>query len=450
MRRLRRSGRPTSAPPRRNNVNPVLGAAYRAAGQLATAIAAVAPESDNKLIRTFADRKGVVNRFEAWASVHRDPSRQLVWFHAPSVGEGLQARPVIELLRARNSELQIVFTYFSPSAVSFAQKLTVDFADYLPFDTSGSMRRALAALQPDALVFSKLDVWPVLCLEAARHGVKLGMISGTLATSSARLGTLSRALTGRAYAALEAVGVIAAGDGRRLHDLGVPRHAIREIGDTRYDQVWLRAHQADGPGVALLNALRTDRPTLVAGSTWPADESHLLDAWLEVRRRVPDARLIIAPHEPMPDHIAPIQRWAATSNLAVELLSDATVATDVVIVDRVGVLGDLYALGNAAFVGGGFHGAGLHSVLEPAAFGLPVAFGPQHRRSRDASVLIEHDAARDVRDTAQLAHVLGTWLSNPAVAIATGDSGRDVVQRGLGAAERSCALVESLLTVRTR
>lgn len=444
-----RSARLTSAPSQRNNVNPVLGAAYRVAGHVATAIAAVAPASGNKLVRTFADRKGVVNRFEAWASSHRDPTRSLVWFHAPSVGEGLQARPVIELLRSRNPTLQVVFTHFSPSAVGFAQKLQVDYADYLPFDTAGSMRRVVAALQPDALVFSKLDVWPVLCLEAHNQSVKLGMISGTLAASSPRLGTLARALTDQAYSRFEAVGVIASGDGRRLLDLGVPPGAIREIGDTRYDQVWQRAHRADGQVTELLNVLRSERPTLVAGSTWPADESALFDAWLDVRRVVPTARLIIAPHEPTSEHLAPIRQWAAESGLAVDSLSDATATTDVVVVDRIGVLGDLYALGNAAFVGGGFHGAGLHSVLEPAAFGLPVAFGPQHTRSRDATVLIEHDAARDVRDARQLAHVVSSWLSHAALAQAAGTSGREVVERGLGAAERSCALVESLLRARS-
>lgn len=426
-------------------MNPVLGVAYRAAGHLATALAAVAPESERKLLRTFAGRRGVIDRFATWTATHRDTTRPLVWFHAPSVGEGLQARPVIELFRARNPDYQVVYTFFSPSAVRFAEQLPVDYSDYLPFDTPTAMRTLVRLLRPRALIFSKLDVWPVLCEEAHGAGVKLGMISGTLSATSGRLGLISQALTANAYRQLDAVGVIAREDGRRLREVGVRAEVIREIGDTRYDQVWARAQRSDAHVIALLNALRSERPTLVAGSTWPADEERLFDAWLMVRRQVPTARLIIAPHEPTPEHLAPVTRWAQESALSLEVLDRATSATDVVLVDRVGVLGDLYALGNVAFIGGGFHGAGLHSVLEPAAFGVPVLFGPQHKKSRDATFLLEHDAAREVRETRLLAHIAAVWLTDHEAARTAGDSARGVVQSGLGAAERSCALVESLL-----
>src|SRR4029077_4718277 len=109
-----------------------------------------------------------------------------LWMHAPSVGEGLQARPVLELARMRRPDLQLAYTHFSPSALGFARTLDVDFRDYLPFDTPGDARVVLDALRPTALVFSKLDVRPVLTREARARGVLLGIISATPSRGSSR------------------------------------------------------------------------------------------------------------------------------------------------------------------------------------------------------------------------------------------------------------------------
>ena len=395
--------------------------------------------------RSLRARRGIRSRYAAWGRAHRDASRPLLWIHAPSVGEGLQARPVIDLERAAHPGLQLAYTFFSPSAERFAASLGADFADYLPFDTAGDARAALDALRPRALVFSKLDVWPTLTREASRRGVRLGLISATLAEGSGRRSRIAASLLRSAYARLDAVGAIDAGDATRLVALGVRESAIQVTGDTRYDQVWQRAERADRAG-ALLAPLRSARPTLVAGSTWPADEAVLLPAWRTVRARVADARLIIAPHEPTPAHLQPIERWAADARLSLARLDEARAATaDVVLVDRVGVLGELYALATAAFVGGGFHGAGLHSVLEPAAFGAPVAFGPRHDGSRDARLLIAAGGGAAAATAAALGDTLASWLGDGAVRQAAGHAARAVVREGLGAAGRSAALIDGLL-----
>ena len=157
---------------------------YRLTGAIALGAAAIVPAGDRKLTRSLAARRGIRERFRRWAAAHRDPARPLLWVHAPSVGEGLQARPVLERLRERHDHLQLAYTHFSPSAARFAASLPVDVHDYLPFDTPGEARAALEAWRPTALVFSKLDVWPALAREADRRGVRMGMISATLAESS--------------------------------------------------------------------------------------------------------------------------------------------------------------------------------------------------------------------------------------------------------------------------
>jgi 3-deoxy-D-manno-octulosonic-acid transferase len=360
------------------------------------------------------------------------------------VGEGLQARPVIELLRQRHPEAQLVYTYYSPSAERFASGVGADFADFLPFDTHGAARALLDTLRPSAIIFSKLDVWPVLVDEAVARGVHVGLIAATLADGSGRRGALARALLGDAYAALDRVGAIDAVNAQRLTALGVRADRISVTGDTRYDQVWARAARADRHS-ALLAPFADDRPTLVAGSTWPSDERILEAAWRAVRLARPSVRLIIAPHEPTPAHLAPIEEWIRREQWTGARLSAGTAArADIVVVDRIGALGDLYALADIAYVGGGFHAAGLHSVLEPAAFGAPVLFGPRFAASRDAEMLIEARGGRSVENARDLEQALLQWLQDDGARAAAGASARAMVQSGLGAAERSADLVASL------
>jgi 3-deoxy-D-manno-octulosonic-acid transferase len=426
-------------------MNLVLRLAYGAVGQLARSAAALTPAGESKWQRSFVARRGIRARYAAWAR-HRDRGRPLLWLHAPSVGEGLQARVVIDLVRQRRPDVQLAYTFFSPSAERFARSLPVDFADYLPFDTKGDAEVVLDSLKPTALVFSKLDVWPVLVHEASRRGVRLGLISGTVSDVSSRKGLIATALLGECYEVLDRVGAASEADAERIIALGTERDHVTVTGDTRFDQVWWRASSVDR-GSALLAPLASRRPTLVAGSTWPSDEEVLFEAWPAVRRDIPDARLIIAPHEPTGDHLKSVEEWASQEHLPLARLgSDAASRADVVLVDRTGVLGDLYALATAAFVGGGFHGAGLHSVLEPAAFGAPVAFGPRHSNSREAIMLVRTRGGDSVVTADETIEVLEHWLGNATEREVAGSAARAFVQRGLGAGERSYELVMSLLS----
>jgi len=424
-------------------MNSLLRIPYALAGAIAQGLTYVVPDGEWKLQRGLAARRGIVRRYRQWSTARRDPSRPLVWFHAPSVGEGLQALPVLQLLRSRRPDVQIAYTHYSPSAERFARSTHADFVDYLPFDTLTAAGGAISALQPTALVFSKLDVWPLLTETAARRNIKIGLISATLPASSARRSGLARRALADAYAALDRVGAISDDDAARLREQGVRPDCLTVTGDTRYDQVWARAL---GPRSDLVESLRSASPTLVAGSTWPADEAHLLSAWIEVRKKIPAARLIIAPHELSEGHLCRVTDWARSNNLRLSRISAARHgADDVVLVDRYGVLGDLYALADVAYVGGGFHSAGLHSVLEPAAFGAPVLFGPAHGRSREAAGLLGCGGARVVGDRADLERELSVLLASRELRDSSGAAARAMVETGLGAAERSYQLVRELL-----
>lgn len=441
-------------------MNALLGACY-AAGMAVADVAAVltstmAPNAEHKVLRSLRARHGVLARWAAQSAV-RDATRPLVWWHAPSVGEGLQARPVAQAARRVHPEWQQAYSFYSPSAESFARSIGAELSDYLPFDRASSADALLHLLTPSALVFAKLDVWPVLVARAKRQRVPVALISATLSEASGRRGLLSSALLHDAYAALDAVGAIDAVNAERLVSLGVRPQVVDVTGDTRFDQVAERAASVNRSS-SLLTLLASERETLVAGSTWPADEAPLCAAWEAVRTQR-DAqgnppRLIIAPHEPTALHLKPLQHWTARIGARAATLSEIKQRgrsddIDVVIVDRVGVLGELYALAHVAFVGGGFHAAGLHSVIEPAAFGVPVLFGPQYHMSREAGLLLDAGGAFSVSSAQAMRDTLRRLLQISDLRGTAGTQARAVVEAERGATAKSLALVERLVNPRT-
>lgn len=425
---------------------------YRLGMRVAERAAPFAARFNAKLARGLEARRDLGERLTAWGAAHRDPRRPLVWVHAPSVGEGLQAKPVLETLRAAHPDWQLVYTFFSPSAERLARSLPAEFADYLPLDRPRAVAAALDALRPTALVFSKLDVWPELTLAASARGVKLGLISATVSPGSSRLRWPTRRWAFSAYRALDRIGAISTDDAARLERLGARREAITVTGDTRYDSVIERAERLDTAAepFASLAPPALDTFTIVAGSTWPSDEAVLLPAFADLLTQVPTARLILAPHEPNPDHLAGIAVSAQAAGLPrpvrLSQLSYSAPAP-LVVVDRVGLLADLYALADVAFVGGGFHRAGLHSVLEPAVFSVPVIVGPMWRMSRDAELLLAGGGAVALPSAGRRPLVARwmVWCHDARARKSAGTEARRVVDSGRGAAERTAALVGALV-----
>ncbi|MEP6688982.1 MAG: glycosyltransferase N-terminal domain-containing protein, partial [Gemmatimonadales bacterium] len=254
---------------------------YRAVVRLGAALAPALGLMDRKMGDGHRQRRGAADRLSAWAADARDVARPLAWFHAASVGEGLQAESVLLELRRLMPDCQLVYTHFSPSAEPLARRLTVDVADYLPYDLPQAADQLLAALAPDLLVFAKLDLWPELATRSAARGATVALVAATVSAGSGRLRWPARALLRPGYAAVSAAGAVAQPDAGRLARLGVPAGRIRVLGDPRFDSVAARvtAVPRDEP----LLRFGLGAPTLVAGSTWPPDEDVLLEAFARVR-----------------------------------------------------------------------------------------------------------------------------------------------------------------------
>ncbi len=376
-----------------------------------------------------------------WAAAHRDRAHSLLLFHAASAGELRQAEPVIRRIRDRHPEWQLAVSYFSPSGRHVAESLPVDASGLAPWDTPADVTALLDALAPAAIVIVKHDLWPELAAAAAARAMPVALIAGTVRPGSSRLRWPARSLLAPAYASLRRVGAASEEDAVRLATLGTQPSRIEVLGDPRYDGVRER--------IAAATPLPQEPATLVAGSTWPADEAVLLKAFVRVREQRPDARLVLAPHEPTPAALTRIAARARALALPAPVsFRDATAHDSLLLIDAVGPLALWYSAGAVAYVGGGFGGSGVHSVLEPAAWGVPVIVGPRSTESTDARRLEEAEALARLSARGAAAELEAwwlEWLADPAWRSAAGAAAKQVVDDGAGAADRCAALVERLV-----
>ena len=425
-----------------------------------------------KMGRGVEARRRAVAGLETWAASGRDPDLPLLWVHGASAGELLAAVPALEALRARR-DLQLLVTHFSPSGAAAAPALSPDATSPLPLDTLGQTGRALDAVAPAALAFSRLDVWPALTASAAARGVPLGLVNGTVRPDSSRLRWPSLPLLRDAYGRIRRAGAVSGEDAARLERLGVRPQALEVTGDAAFDRAASRIEEARRPGSAagrLRAALRGDAPVLLGGSTWRRDETLLIGAAADLASSGRPVSLVLAPHEPdrgAVERVTALSRrllgceprlWSEVGREGARADAGGPAAGGgrtsggaeggppllaPLLVDSIGLLAGLYAAADLAYVGGGLGRGGLHSVVEPAAAGIPVLFGPRHAR-REASDLLERGGALEI-DPDSAARVLGRLLGDEEERLRMGRAAGAYVEEGRGAAERTADLLESLL-----
>ncbi len=420
----------------------MIAGGYDAGVRLLRLLSPALSRGSSKVAEGIRGRRGAHDALRDWGRTHRSPDRPLAWFHAPSVGEGLQARAVLERLQAVRPTLQSVYTFFSPSAVGLARRMPADTAEYFPWDVAGEMEALLSALTPDFLAFTKTEVWPGVTEAAANRGTPVVLTAATLPASAGRLRLPARILLRRTFASLSLVTAVADEDAERFLELGVAKERIQVTGDPGIDSAWQRVREAPAEAPYLAPFRSDPAPTLVAGSTWRPDEGQILPAFARLRERHSTLRAVIAPHEPTSEHLGRLEAMCSELGVRTVRLSEVEEEgkigpAEAILVDRVGILAHLYTIGSAAYVGGGFHRSGLHSVLEPAAAGVPVLFGPQHANSAAAGELARFHGARVVRSSGELVEVLRSWLEAPELMEETGNRAFEYIEAHRGASSRT-------------
>jgi 3-deoxy-D-manno-octulosonic-acid transferase len=390
------------------------------------------------------EQRGAAARWTAWAEAER-PDGTLIWIHGASVGELLAAAPVIRRLRRLEDAPTVVSSHTSRSVAGHPLLLPTARQDYLPLDTPQDTARTLDAVRPDCLVVARGDLWPEFLYQALRRRIPIAIVGGMISARSLKLRFPVHSLYAPLVQAVSWIGAVSPGEADRWRRLGASAEAVVVTGDPRHDEVL--EHVTDLRALTPYRAWSRGGPVLVAGSVEPNDLQPLLHAWRAVRREAPAARLLVVPHEPSPALIERITRFAAEAGsptvVGPEAARSDPEAASWAIHDRVGHLRDLYALGAIAYVGGGFRRARLHSVMEPAALGIPVLTGPRGIDQNDAARLHALGGLVAVSDGVELGRQCRAWLSDPAARMHAGLAARHAI--ATGAADRSANALMALL-----
>lgn len=307
-----------------------------------------------------------------WPRFDRAP----IWIHASS-GEFEYAKPLIRELKAVDPGQPIVVTYFSPTFAPAIEKFPgVDFSLPLPLDLPGPTRAFFRRLKPKCGLIARTDLWPELLHQAQSLKVPVILFS---VTKTKTPNFIIKKFNRWIYGYLKQVFTVTEADAEILKKI-LPHTSIQAIGDTRFDQVLARLN-APKPLREELKPVR--EKTLIAGSTWSEDEKVLIDAVSPLLKE-DRLQLVIAPHEPTPSHVESLLSEFQQRKIPAALYSNASeFSSGVLIVDKVGILAELYRWGAMAFVGGSFKGS-VHSVMEPLAAGCLTFVGPYHRNNREA------------------------------------------------------------------
>lgn len=403
-----------------------------------------------KLRETFASRRDIRDR---WKSSRERFTGRPVWFHVSSVGEYEQAKPVISRLQRDFPDVPVALTFTSPSGYAYAgRKETVGngsnikFMEYLPIDFERNAAFCLSLLNPRLLVFVKFDLWPNLVWQASLRGVPCVLIDATLSASSHRVSMIGKRFYKSVYSCLERILAISDSDALRFTEC-VPAHTgISVAGDTRFDRVMERKSAA----AARLELDTGGRFVIIAGSTWPKDEAHVLPAFAALAREHADLLMIIAPHEPAEERVKDLLAWAKKNDVEAARLSQRDAFTSpsdrprALVVDSVGVLAETYRVAHVAYIGGSFS-TGVHSVIEPAIMGIPVMFGPVHDNSFEAGELLRRQAAFEVTKTREAWERLSSLRADQGLRQRMGRNATSYVESQLGATHRCMEQIQEYL-----
>lgn len=405
--------------------------------------------------RTGKYRAGFAPKLLGHAPLRRG-DRPCIWLHAVSVGEVNLLGTLIEELKTRRPEADLVLSTTTKTGYEVAQKKYAELTTfYCPLDFSWAVDRAIQRIRPDLLVLAELELWPNLIRAAKGRGVPVAVVNGRISDSSYRGYQRICWLIGPLLRQLDVIGVQDEAIGERFRCLGAPAEKIVVTGSLKYDGAETERDNPRTRALRRLAALADGDQIWLAGSTQEPEESYVIEAFAALSAGYPQLRLVFVPRHPERfDEVAALLdqsglTWQRRTELD-EALGEQW-RTQVLLVDAMGELGAWWGMAKIAYVGGSLGSRGGQNMIEPAAYGAAVCFGPNTRNFRDiVARLLEADAAVVVADKHELRQFVEHCLDHPEEAAALGQRAQQLVKANLGATPRTVDLLSGTLSAHSR
>ncbi|MDJ0646132.1 MAG: glycosyltransferase N-terminal domain-containing protein [Flavobacteriaceae bacterium] len=380
----------------------------------------------NKKIRLFVDgRKSVFTKLETAIS----PSDELIWFHCASLGEFEQGRPVIEKLKTKWPNYKILVTFFSPSGYEVRKNYRfADLVSYLPLDTKANAKKFVEQVNPKVAVFVKYEFWPNLLKELNRKQVKTILISGIFRKEQVFFKGYGRWMR-KSLNTFDHFFVQNETSKKLLGTIGL--FNVTVSGDTRFDRVYDILNQDNT--IYEIAKFIDGKHTLVAGSTWPEDEALFID--YVNNHATKEEKFILAPHN---INVKDIEELKTSFTKKTTLFSEKNhkdiTAAQVLIIDSIGILTKIYSHANVAYVGGAFK-TGLHNILEPATYGVPIIIGPKYQKFNEAIELVEQGGCIVVNSQQEFNSIVHKLHHDKQVLSDKGSISKNYVKNNVGATD---------------
>ena len=377
-----------------------------------------------------------------------------IWIHAVSVGEVLTARAILPQLRERYPRLRLFLSTTTMTGQQIARNSLqyVDEVFYLPFDLGFIVNRTLQLVKPRMFIMMETEIWPNLLNACHRTGVRTVLVNGRISSRSYPRYRLARPFIRRVLAQIDRFCMQGEESARRIIDMGADPDKVVVTGSLKFDSLDLPGPTTApdrGPNRVLRYfRMSSQRPVIIAASTLKGEEEPVFEAFQRIRGRVPDALLIIAPRKP--ERFAEVEQQARRAGWRTarrsELPVDAEPRHDVVVLDSIGELAQLYQVATAVFVGGSLVDTGGHNIIEPAVFGKAIVFGPYMQNfSEIARAFIENGAAIQIRSGRELEHALLGLLTDPVHRARLGAAARALVEANRGARGKTMSAIARVL-----
>ena len=370
--------------------------------------------------------KGRANTFNSLKNEIKKDDKTL-WFHCASLGEYEQGLPIFDILRKDYPKHKIVLTFFSPSGYEIRKN--APFADvvvYLPLDTKSNAKQFIKLVNPELTVFVKYEIWPNYLNEIKKNGLRAILISAVFRKDQSFFkwyGTQTK----QALFAFEHIFTQNEASKNLLESIGYKNATVS--GDTRFDRV-LNQLQIDNT-LDFIETFKHDKLCIVIGSSWPEDEAILVPYINQCKH---DVKFIIAPHNIKAKQIEGLKQSLQKETVLFSNKENYNLKdSQVFIVDTIGFLSKIYSYANIAYVGGAMGTTGLHNILEPAVFGVPIIIGSNHKKFPEAQAMIDHSNVFSVNDYTSLKNKLDLLIDNKTVREETGEKSFNFVKEKEGA-----------------